>query len=86
MIGVRLEEIIFRETGEEPCSDCQSDMRSLDQMTREQVLASKEAIAITIRERAEAKAVSWMNRMAARYAPSLVERVLVEWIEEACNV
>lgn len=84
-IGDKLHKIIEAKTGTVPCSDCRATIYSLNQLTAEEVLAKKHDLAAQIVKRAKTKAKKWWQRWGATLAPGLAIKVVLDWIEEACN-
>lgn len=85
-IGVRLSEIIKRDTGAAvPCGDCKSELLRLNQMTAEQVLAEIDTIADGIVARGKSLTPKWYQRWAITLAPGAVKRKVEGWIREACQ-
>lgn len=88
-IGDYMHDVITENTGKKPCIDCQSDMKRMNLMTSDEVLASAGNLAVRIIERAKQINSPWWNlhdqaiRLTAVYAPGLAEDIIIDWVHEA---
>ncbi len=89
-IGDRLQAIIEEELkGIIPCSLCKEKIRSLNEMTPDQVQESREEIVRDIASRAREEAPKFWQRIAVTIDQALnigeTERMIVGWLDEAVN-